>query len=65
MTNRIHFIDVQEHTRHGARYVLQYGADEMAEVFTEAERSALTSGEQVRKGVCTYADLQAFYDVRA
>ncbi|MFT4147063.1 MAG: hypothetical protein QM644_21705 [Mobilitalea sp.] len=57
MTIRTHFIDVQEHTRHGVRYVLQYGPAEMLEVFTEAERAALAAGEQVRKGVCTYADL--------
>lgn len=64
MTNRIHFIDVQEGLRHPVRYVLQYGSAEMEEVFTEAERAILAKGETVRRPNCIMVDLQAFYDAR-
>lgn len=57
-----HLIDCQD--ARGTRYVLQYTHDEMAEVFTEAERATLAAGDVLMRDGSRYADLQAFYDAR-
>ena len=62
---RTYYIDIQEQTPNGGRFVMAYSAGEMAEMFDDAAMASLAAGNTVTKGLSRYTDLQAFMDSRA
>ena len=62
---RTYYIDIQEQTPNGARYMMQYSASEMDEIFTDAQLDALAAGDTVTLGLSRYTDVQAFMDSRS
>ena len=62
---RNYYIDIQEQTPNGGRYMVQYSASEMAEIFTDAQLDALAAGDTVTLGLSRCTDVQAFMDSRS
>ena len=62
---RTYYIDIQEQTPNGGRYLTQYSASEMDEMFSEAQMTALAAGDTVTLGLSRFTDVQAFMDSRA
>jgi len=62
---RTYYIDIQDQTPNGQRFMMQYSADEMAEMFTDAQMATMAAGDSVTLGLSRFTDVQAFMDSRA
>ncbi len=50
-----------DHGPNGATYVMVYGPNDMAEVFTNEQIDHLANGEMIIKGRSSIVDLEAFF----
>ncbi|NBT33578.1 MAG: hypothetical protein EBT13_17220 [Rhodobacteraceae bacterium] len=62
--DRTYYIDIQDQTPNGGRFLVQYSASEMAEMFDDTAMASLAAGDTVTKGLSRYTDVQAFMDSR-
>lgn len=62
---RTYYLNIQEQTPNGGRYVMQYTDGEMAEMFSDEQMASLAAGDTITWGLSRVTDLEAFFDSRA
>ena len=61
---RTYYIDIQDQSPNGGRFLVSYTSSEMAAMFDNAAMASLAMGDTVTLGLSRYTDVQAFMDSR-